>query len=85
MARTGLLDSKPATTNQDAYDLFARVFPQVDRKRGPRFVETGRIATAGGLTAGIDMALRIVARYFNEETAQPTADVMEYTSTGWRV
>ena len=84
LARTGLLDGLPATTNQDAYDAFEEVFPQVQLQRGPRFVETGRFATAGGLSAGIDLALRVVSRYFGDDVAQSTADGMEYVGEGWR-
>jgi len=84
LARTGLLDGRPATTNQDAYNLFERVYPQVSLRRGPRFVETTGIATSGGLTAGIDLALRVVERYFGRSVAQRTADAMEYTSEGWK-
>ena len=46
-------------------------------------MESGRIATAGGLTSGIDLALRVVERYFGREVAQRTATYMEYQSTGW--
>lgn len=85
LAKTGLLDGLPATTNQLAYDDFATEFPQVQLHRGPRFVETMNLATAGGLSAGIDLALRVVVRFFGHEVAQQTADVMEYVGDGWRV
>jgi transcriptional regulator GlxA family with amidase domain len=84
LAKTGLLDSIPMTTNQKAYNSFTKAFPAIDLRRGPRFVEFGRIATAGGLSAGIDLALRVVARYFGAGVAQATADTMEYAGTGWR-
>jgi transcriptional regulator GlxA family with amidase domain len=84
LAKTGLLDGIPMTTNTLASDNFARSFPEIDLRRGPRFVEAGRIATAGGLSAGIDLGLRVVSRYFNENVAQQTANTMEYVGTGWR-
>lgn len=83
LAKTGLLDGLPVTTNQQAYDNFAKTFPRLDLRRGPRFVEVGRIATAGGLSAGIDLALRVVTRYFGQGVAQQTADTMEYVGQGW--
>ena len=43
-----------------------------------------RLATAGGLTSGIDLALRVVARYFGEATASRTAEYMEWQGDGWR-
>jgi len=85
LARTGLLKDKTATTHHDFLDDFARRFPDVTVKRGVRFVEHERVATAGGLSSGIDLALRVVERYFGRPTAQRTAAYMEYESRGWMV
>jgi transcriptional regulator GlxA family with amidase domain len=85
LAKAGLLKGRPATTHHDFWDRLARDFPDVSVRRGLRFVESGRIATAGGLTSGIDLALRVVERYFGREVAQATATYMEYQGTGWRV
>jgi transcriptional regulator GlxA family with amidase domain len=85
LANAGLLKGRAATTHHDFFDEFAKAFPDVTLRRGLRFVESGRIATAGGLTSGIDLALRVVERYFGREVAQTTATYMEYQSTGWRV
>jgi transcriptional regulator GlxA family with amidase domain len=84
LARAGLLDGLPATTHHDFWDDFAREFPKVELRRGLRFVDNGRIATAGGLTSGIDMALHIVGRYFGADAAAATARYMEHDSTAWR-
>lgn len=84
LARAGLLQGVPATTHHDFWDSFSKEFPGVELKRGLRFVDSGRIATAGGLTSGIDLALHIVARYFGPEVAEATARYMEYTSDAWR-
>ena len=85
LAKTGLLDGIPMTTNRMASDNFAKAFPNIDLRRGPRFVEAGRIATSGGLSAGVDLALRVVNRFFDEGVAQATANTMEYVGPGWRV
>jgi transcriptional regulator GlxA family with amidase domain len=84
LARTGLLAGLPATTHHDFWDRFAREFPDIELRRGLRFVDSGRIATAGGLTSGIDMALHIVERYFGVAVAETTARYMEHTSDAWR-
>ena len=47
-------------------------------RRGQRFVDNGRIATAGGLTSGVDLALHVVSRYFGSAAAERTARYMEY-------
>jgi len=52
-------------------------------KRGVRFVEGERISTAGGLSSGIDLALRVVERYYGRDAAKKTAAYMEYQGTGW--
>ena len=84
LARAGLLDKMAATTHHEYWDNFAKEFPNVELRRGLRFVDNGRIATAGGLTSGIDMALHVVARYFGVPAAQATAEYMEYSSEAWR-
>jgi transcriptional regulator GlxA family with amidase domain len=84
LARAGLLKGVTATTHHEYWDKLASEFPDVNVKRGVRFVDNGRIATAGGLTSGIDMALHIVARYFDAEVAATTARYMEHTSEAWR-
>ena len=85
LGKAGLLSGKEATTHHDFFDQFARAFPDVKLKRGFRFVEGPTISTAGGLTSGIDLALRVVERYFGRETAEQTAFYMEYQSKGWIV
>lgn len=86
LARAGLLSGKPATTHHDFLDNLAKEFPDIDVRRGLRFVESGpHLATAGGLTSGIDLALRVVERYFGRGAAERTAIYMEYQSKGWIV
>lgn len=78
LGRVGLLDGLPATTHHEFWDAFETEFPKVKLQRGPRFVDNGRIATAGGLTSGIDLALHVVGRYFGEAAAARTAAYMEH-------
>jgi transcriptional regulator GlxA family with amidase domain len=85
LAAAGLLSGKPATTHHLAQKGLKAQYPDIDVKSGLRFVETGRIATAGGLTSGVDMALRIVDRYYGRAIAKQTAEYMEYQSTSWIV
>ena len=83
LAKTGLLSGKTATTFHAAFRPFAMQFPDIHLKRGARFVEDGNLATAGGLSSGIDLALRVVERYYGREIAQKTAYDMEYQGQGW--
>lgn len=83
LAKTGLLSGKVATTYHGAFVRFSSQFPDIHLKRGARFVEDGNLATAGGLSSGIDLALRVVERYFGREAAQQTAYDLEYQGQGW--
>ena len=83
LAASGLLSGKSATTHHASYATFAMDFPEVKLQRGARFVVDGKVASAGGLTSGIDLALHVVERYFGRETARRTADYMEYQGQGW--
>jgi transcriptional regulator GlxA family with amidase domain len=85
LAKAGLLSGKAATTHHEFLDKLEREFPDVHVKRGVRFVESEKISTAGGLTSGTDLALRVVERYFGREIAQATATYMEYEGKGWIV
>ena len=83
LARTGLLAGKEATTHHGSYVDFARKYPDIHVKRGARFVEDGNLASAGGLSSGIDLALRVVERYYGRELAKQAAYDMEYQGEGW--
>jgi putative intracellular protease/amidase/YHS domain-containing protein len=83
LAQTGLLAGKAATTHHGSYVDFARKYPDVRVKRGARFVEDGNLASAGGLSSGIDLALRVVERYYGRPVAQQVAFDMEYQGQGW--
>ena len=83
LAKTGLLSGKSATTFHAAFNSFAMEFPDIKLKRGARFVEDGNLASAGGLSSGIDLALRVVERYYGRDVAQKTAYNMEYQGQGW--
>lgn len=84
LAKTGLLDGKSATTFHAAFNMFAMNFPDIQLKRGTRFVDNGNLATAGGLSSGIDLALHVVERYYGREVAEKTAYNMEYQGQGWK-
>src|SRR6202162_3026537 len=83
LAATGLLNGKSATTHHTAYTDLGMQYPDVKVIRGARFVEEGNIATAGGLTSGMDLALRTVGRYFGPEAVRRTAFELEYQGKGW--
>jgi transcriptional regulator GlxA family with amidase domain len=84
LAETGLLSGKSATTFHDAYPRFEARYPDIHLKRGARFVEDGNLASAGGLSSGIDLAIRVIERYFGRKAAERTAYTLEYQGKGWQ-
>ncbi|HEX3949501.1 MAG TPA: DJ-1/PfpI family protein [Steroidobacteraceae bacterium] len=84
LADTGLLTGKAATTHHNAYARLSEKYPNIQMKRGARFVEDGNLASSGGLSSGIDLALHVVERYFGREVATATAYRMEYQGEGWK-
>ncbi|MGH8263283.1 MAG: hypothetical protein ACRETU_13435, partial [Steroidobacterales bacterium] len=84
LGKAGLLEGLKATTHHEFWDDLAKAFPKVTLERGVRFVDNGHIATAGGLTSGIDLALHVVSRYYGNEVAAATAKYLEYASERWQ-
>lgn len=74
-----LLDGLRATTHWASLDVMRQRFPQVKVESQYHWVEEGNVITSAGISAGIDMALRVVVRYFGENVARATARRMEYS------
>ncbi len=74
----GLLDGLCATTHWRSLDWMRDSFPNVTVEYQKHVVEDGNVVTSAGISAGIDMALTIVKRYFGTEIAKTTAKYMEY-------
>ncbi|WP_231687042.1 DJ-1/PfpI family protein [Bacillus sp. JCM 19034] len=78
VAKAGLLEGKKATTNRVALDFFATSFPNIEVIRDVKFVDAGNVITSGGISAGINMALYVVRKLFDEETSKRTARTIEF-------
>lgn len=78
LAQAGLLHNLCATTHHENFAELAALAPNTDVIEGVRFTDNGRILTAAGISAGIDLSLHLVARLHGAETAQRTAAYMEY-------
>ena len=83
LAQAGLLDGQSAPSTATPMTSSRRPFPRVKLVRGVRFVESGRVASATSLTAGVDLALRITERFCGRALAQKIADYEEWTGKGW--
>ena len=78
LGNAGLLHGLSATTHWRSLEWMRELFPDVTVEIDKRVVEEGRIITSAGISAGIDMALRVVARHHGEGVARATAMHMEY-------
>lgn len=78
LGKAGLLDGKRATTHWRWLDSMQEMFPKTTVEKRLHFVEEGAFLSSAGISAGIDMTLRLVARYYGEAVARATARHMEY-------
>lgn len=79
LAAAGLTDDRPAVTHHDAIDDLRDSGADVVEAR---VVDDGDLVTAGGVTAGIDLALHLVEREFGADVASRVATEMEYDPRG---
>lgn len=77
-AAAGLLTGRPATTHWAALDLLAELDPSIDVRPEERFVDDGDVVTSAGVSAGIDMALHLVARLAGSERAREVRRGIQY-------
>lgn len=78
LGKAGLLDGRDATTHWRAFDFLQESAPKARILKDVRFTLTEPIFTSAGISAGIDLALRIVSHLFGTEVGQATARHMEY-------
>lgn len=78
LAEAGLLDGLRATTHWLVLDEMQERYPKVTVDRASHVVEQGKIVTSAGISAGIDMALKVVEQHFGKPAARATARHMEY-------
>jgi len=78
LGKAGLLDGRKATTHWRSLGWMRDSFPAVTVEDRLHVVEDGNVLTSAGISAGIDMALRVVLRYHGDGVARATARHMEY-------
>jgi transcriptional regulator GlxA family with amidase domain len=77
-AAAGLLRERPATTHWAALDELAALDPSIRIRPDARFVDDGDVVTAAGVSAGIDMALHLVARLDSDDAARRVKREIQY-------
>ena len=78
LAKAGVLDGRRATSNKAAFAWVVGQGPRVHWVKQARWVEDGKFWTSSGVSAGIDMALAVIARLCGLELAEQIAVLMEY-------
>ena len=78
LAQAGLLDGKAATTHWGSIERMRQDFPGLDVREETRWVDAGTVVSSAGVSAGIDMALYVLARLFGQPIADATARGIEY-------
>jgi transcriptional regulator GlxA family with amidase domain len=78
LAKAGLLDGQEATTHWFHLTRLGKSAPNIQVRNNVRFVDTGKIVTTAGVSAGIDGALHVVDRLLGHEAAVRVAKGMEY-------
>jgi transcriptional regulator GlxA family with amidase domain len=77
-ADAGLLDGLPATTYWTAFDTLVNLGRDIEPQPDKRFVDTGEVITAAGVSAGIDMALHLVGRLATPDKAREVRRAIQY-------
>lgn len=79
LGMTGVLDGRRATTNKVDFTKTVPLAPNVEWVKQARWVEDGKFFTSSGVSAGMDMALAVVADLFGADVAEDMALGCEYT------
>lgn len=78
LGMTGALDGRKATTNKLDFTKTVPLAPNVDWVKKARWVEDGKFFTSSGVSAGMDMALAVMANLHGVEMAEKIALCCEY-------
>lgn len=84
LAAAGVLKNQSATTHFNRLEML-REYRGVNVEEGVRMVIGDRVATSAGVSAGIDLALALLAKWWGEDVAQRVADNMEWESEAWKM
>jgi transcriptional regulator GlxA family with amidase domain len=78
LADAGLLDGRPATTHWGYLARLTELGSGIQPRAQDRFVDDGDVITAAGVSAGIDMALHLIARLHSRERAVEVRRYIQY-------
>ena len=79
LAKAGVLDGLRATSNKLAFAWASSQSEKVQWEQQARWVEDGKVFSSSGVSAGIDMALAVIAKLVSQQAAEDAANFAEYT------
>jgi transcriptional regulator GlxA family with amidase domain len=78
LAAAGVLRNRPATTHWASLETLAALDPTIEVRPDDRYVDDGDVVTSAGVSAGIDMALHLVARLAGVQRAREVRRYIQY-------
>ncbi|OZF31388.1 thiamine biosynthesis protein ThiJ [Rhodococcus sp. 14-2496-1d] len=82
LAAADLLDTRPVTTHWEDLEQLSARWPALVVHEAVRYIDHGDLATSAGISAGLDLALHLVARWAGADHALATASQMDYDWSG---
>ncbi len=82
LAAAGLLDTRPVTTHWEDLEQLSARWPALVVHEAVRYIDHGDLATSAGISAGLDLALHLVARWAGADHALATSSQMDYDWSG---
>jgi len=76
LAETGLLDGKSATMHWGFTELFRKKYPQIKLDQDQMYLDHGRLYCSAGVSAGMDLSLYLVQKFYGRQAAVESAKTM---------
>jgi len=78
LAKLGYLKGLTVITHKNGIKELKEIDPSINIDEGKRFIDHDKIITSAGISAGIDMSLYLVEKYFGQSFMKTVAEYMEY-------
>jgi transcriptional regulator GlxA family with amidase domain len=82
LAEAGVISDQQVTTHWLDIERLRKEYPSLDVIENVKYVDQGNVFTSAGISAGIELSLYLVSRFFDEKTALRTAKRMDYDWAG---
>ena len=76
--KAGVLNVKQAVTHHGSFGEFEKTFPGIELVKNVKYIDSGKIITSGGISAGINASLHVIDKLIGNNHGNKTAEYMEY-------